>query len=366
LVDARTENSLWQETYKRKSSQLGVLERDVIRDVVRELSIDLTDSTEQKIAKNYTESAEATRLYKHGRFLVRKITEPKIREGLVYLQQATEHDPTYAPAYAMIAIGLRSLTLCCDVHPSELLEAKRAATRAIELDENLAEAHSALAGSLYHYDWNFAEAEKHFLRALELDPNSASAHFSYADFLGRMDRRDESAAHSKRAMELEPYSPFFLAFALNLDDPGTALERTRSVIELDPNFYFSHFIAGGVYQRLKMYPEAIAAFRRAKELAPEQTWSDISLAGTLSRIGQMEEARAVQDALLRRSKSRYVPPYHIAVVYNQLGDTEQALAWLEKAYQVRDPKMTFLKTGQGWQKLQADPRFQDIRRRVGF
>ncbi len=365
LVDPRTENSLWQQTYNGKTSHLGPLERDVVRDVVRELSVDLTDATRQRIAKNYTDSAEANRLFMKGRFLIRKLNEAKIREGLAYLRQATEHDPSYAPAFAMIAAGLRSLTLCCDVPPSELLEARRAATRAIELDENLAEAHSALASVLYQVDWNFAEAEKHYLRAVEIDPNSAVSHFLYADFLGRTGRTDEAKARRTRAMELEPYSPYFNAFALNSVDPNTALEQIQRTIDLDPDFYFSHFMAAGVYARLKMYPEAEAAYRRAKELAPEQTWTDVGLSRMLRERGEIDQARAVLDEMLSRSQSRYVPPFHIALAFKGLGDNDQALAWLEKAYQVRDPKMTFLKTT-NWKAFEDDPRFQDIYRRVGF
>jgi tetratricopeptide (TPR) repeat protein len=166
-------------------------------------------------------------------------------------------------------------------------------------------------------------------------------------------------------MELEPYSPYFNAFALNSVDPNTALEQIQRTIDLDPDFYFSHFMAAGVYARLKMYPEAEAAYRRAKELAPEQTWTDVGLSRMLRERGEIDQARAVLDEMLSRSQSRYVPPFHIALAFKGLGDNDQALAWLEKAYQVRDPKMTFLKTT-NWKAFENDPRFQDIYRRVGF
>ena len=151
-----------------------------------------------------------------------------------------------------------------------------------------------------------------------------------------------------------------MASAISLAERGVKVD----LIDLDPDFYFSHFMAAGVYRRLKMYPEAVSEFRRAKELAPEQTWTDISFIGMLKEMNELDQARAIQDEILRRSESRFVPPYHIALVYNQLGDTEQALAWLEKAYQMRDPKMTFLKTARGWKKLESDPRYQDIYSRV--
>ena len=366
LVDTRTENSLWQQTYNRTTSQLGLLQRDVIRDVVRELSIDVPDSAKQRIAKNYTENEEANRLYLNGLSLIRKLTEPQIREGIVYLRQATELDPSYAPAFAMIATAHRSLTLCCDTHPSELVEGRAAAERALALDDNLAEAHSALAASLYQQDWDFEGAEEHYQRALELDPNSAISHLLYGDFLTRMDRQDEAASEIKRARELEPFSPLFNAFALPHGNPDTALDRIKFTIGLDPSFHFSHYMAAGVYRRREMYADAKAAFQKAKELAPEQTWSDVVFSAMLAATGEAGQSRAILDDLLRRSESRYVPPFHIASIYNQLGDTEQALAWLEKAYQVRDPKLTFIKTIPAWRKLDSDPRFQDIRRRVGL
>lgn len=363
LVDTATGNSLWQQTYNRKMSQLSALQRDMLSDVVRELRIDLSNPTRQNLARDYTDNAKATRLYYQGLFLIRRITVQEVRQGIDYLWKAIEHDPTYAPAYAMIASAHHSLTLCCDVHPTELVEARRAAQRALDIDPNLAEAHSALASSLYLYYWDFAQAEAHYLRALELNPKSATSHNYYGDFLGRMGRLEEAAAERKRALEIEPLSPFFNAFALYQADPNTAVERAQFVIDLDPSFYYSHVAAGGVYHRMKMYPEAIAAYQRAKELAPENTWTDVNLSRVFAEMGDIKQVRAVLDKLLRRSESRYVPPFHLALVYLQSGDVEGGLASLEKAYQVHDPKMTFIKTIP-FKKLQAEPRFQDLYRRV--
>jgi tetratricopeptide (TPR) repeat protein len=253
--------------------------------------------------------------------------------------------------------------MCCDGHPSELLKGKVAALKAVELDDGLAEGHSALAVSLYSYDWNWAEAEKEFLRAVELDPNSSMSHFLYADFLTRMQRHQEAAVERNRYLELEPYSPFFNAFGANKDPK--AVERIRFAISLDPNFYFSHSIAAGIYREKKMYAESIEEARLAKALSPDQTWSDANLSRTFVDAGKPEEARAILDQLLLRSKSRFVPPYHIALVYNNVGDKELALYWLEKAYAIRDPKITFVKTP-NWKNVENDPRFQDIVRRVGL
>ena len=364
LVDSRNGNNLWRRTYQKKVSGLVVLQSELARDLVGKLSVPITGKTREKLAKRDTQNSDASRLYLSGVFHARKITEQDIKKAIELFWQAIHKDPEYARAYAAIASAHRSLTMCCDGHPSELLKGKVAALKAVELDDELAEGHSALAALIFSYDWNWAEAEKEFLRALELDPNSSMSHFQYADFLAKMGRRQEASVKKERAAELEPLSPFFNTHGAGRD-PEKAVERIRFAIDLDPNFYFSHLIAAGIYRERKMYDKAIEEARLAKALSPDQTWSDVGLSRTLVDAGKPEEARAILDQLLRRSKSHFVPPYHIALVYNNLGDKERALDWLEKAYAIRDPKMTFLKT-MNWKNVENDPRFQDILRRVGL
>ncbi len=364
LVDSRNGNILWRRTYQKKVSGLVVLQSELAQDLVRKLSVPITDKTQEKLAKRDTENSDANRLYLSGVFHHRKLTEQDIKKAIDLFWQAIHEDPEYARAYAALASAHRGLTLCCDGHPSELLKGKVAALKAVELDDKLAEGHSALAASISTYDWNWAEAEKEYLRALELDPNSSMSHFLYADFLGRMARFQESNIEGERARELEPFSPFFNAHGAN-SDPEKAVERIRFAIDLDPNFYFSHSMAAGIYGGRKMYAEAIEEARLAKALSPDQTWSDVILSNIFVNAGRPEESRAILDQLLLRSKSRFVPPYHIASVYNNVGDKERALDWLEKAYDIRDPRMTFLKT-MNWKNIENDPRFQDILRRVGL
>jgi TolB-like protein/DNA-binding winged helix-turn-helix (wHTH) protein len=363
LVDSRNANNLWRQTYQQKKSGLVVLQSELARDLVGKLSVPITDKTQEKLAKHDTENSDARLLYLNGVFHARKLTEQDIKQAIDLFSQAIQKDPEYARAYAAIASAHRSLTMCCDGRPSELLQAKLAAQKAVQLDDELAEGHSALASLLFAYDWKWAEAEKEYLRALELDPNSSMSHLLYAEFLGRMERRQASNVEGERARELEPFSPFFNAFGA-IKDPEKAVERILFAIDLDPNFYFSHTIAASIYGRRKMYPEAIEEARRAKALSPDQTWSDVILSQILVEVGRPEEARVILDQLLLRSKSRFVPPYHIARVYNNVGDKEQALIWLEKAYDIRDPKMTLLKTD--WKNVESDPRFQALLRRVGF
>jgi TolB-like protein len=365
LVDSRNGNILWGKTYQKKESGLVVLQSELARELVGKLSVPVTVKTQEKVAKRGTENSDAYRLYLGGVFYARKITEQDIHQAIDLFSQAIQKDPKYAKAYAALANAHGSLTMCCDGHPSELLEAKLAAQKAVDLDDELAEGHSALAASIYLYDWKWAEAEKEYLRALELDPNSAMSHFLYGDFLGRMGgRRDEALAQKERAAELEPFEPFF-ASRIGSRSDDKALEQILYAIDLDRNYWFSHLMAAGIYSRRKEYDKAIAETQLAKKLSPDQTWSDASLSNTFLNAGRPEEARAILDQLLQRSKSRFVPPYHIALVYNNLGEKEQTLEWLEKAYAIHDAKMTFIKT-MPWKSVQDDPRFQDIMRRVGF
>ena len=370
LVDAQTENSLWGQTYNKKLSNLIALQGEVARDLVRELSLKPSGADKQKLAKNYTENVEAYQLFLNGRFHHRKLTPPEIKKGIAYLQQAIDTDPSYALAYTEISRAYTALALAGDMNPGEvLLKAKAAAQRAVEIDDALAEAHSSLGSVFFWYDWNWKEAEDYFIRALELDPKSSIAHFGYADFLSKMGRPEEALAEIKRAREIEPFSPFintFEAWFLNgAGQPDAAMERVGIAIDLDPNFFFAHWIAAEIYKGKKMYPESIDESREAKALAPNQTWSDAGLAYTFVETGQLNEPRAILNEMLRLSESRWVPPYHIALVYNALGETDQALAWLEKGYQHRDPKMALLKE-ERWKNLRGDPRFQDLLRRVGF
>ena len=259
--------------------------------------------------------------------------------------------------------------MCCDGEPTELVKGKEAALKALALDDELAEGHGALAAIIWMYDWTWAEAEKEFQRALELDPNSSISHFQYGDFLQRMRRFDEAAVEKDRAVELEPYEPFFNALRGNGNpgrDPEKALNRALFAIELNPNFYFSHYKAASIYIQRKEYDKAIQEARKSKDLSPDQTLSDVILTIIFASAGKPEESRAILEQLILRSKSHFVPPFQIALIYNNLGDKERALEFLEKAYDIRDPKLTNLKTIGNWKNVENDPRFQEILRRVGL
>jgi len=251
-----------------------------------------------------------------------------------------------------------------------LPKAKAAAQKAIEIDDTLAEAHAELGFIIFWYDWNWNAAENQFKRALELNPNSADTHQSYAHLLSSTGRHAEALTEIKHSREIDPLNVRtnalegqYLTHAGRTDEALAVLQKT---FELEPNFWLAHLFASSAYIEKGMFAEAVAEARKARELSGVSTHPLAFLSYALAKLGKQAEARAVLEDLLKLSKERYVSPYNIALVYNGLDERDKTLAWLEKGYEQRDPKMTFLKVEPKWNNLRDDPRFQVLLRRVGL
>jgi len=371
LVDAQTENSLWKQTYNKTMTNLVALQSDIARDVADKLRVKLSGADEQKLAKNYTANAEAYQLYLKGRYHLLKLQPSETQKAISFYQQAIAIDPNYALAYVGLASAYRSLAVAGEMPATEFFpKAKAAATKAIEIDDTLAEAYAALGYVIFRYDWNWNEAENKCERALELDPNSAEAHETYAHLLSSTARHAEALAEIKRARELDPLNlrigvveAQFLIYAGQADE---ALFRSQKIFELDPDFSFAHSFASSAYIEKGMYPEAIAEARKGRVLSGGRSHAIAFEGYALAKTGKQAEARAVLDELLKLSTERYVPPYPVALVYNGLGERDKTLEWLEKGYQHRDARMMFLKVEPKWNNLRDDPRFQELLRKLGF
>jgi len=371
LVEGRTGNQIWGVQYERKVGDLVALQKEIARDVSQKLRVRLSGAEERKLTKDYTANAEAYQLYLKGRFHYLRLTTPEVQQGISYIQEAIRLDPNYAPAYVGLSEANRSLALGGEGNPQEFLpKAKAAAQKAIDLDDQLAEAHTALGASIFWYDWNWIEAENQYKRALDLNPNSGDTHLFYAHLLSNTGRHDQALAEIKRSREIEPYSAFFGAlegqFLLHAGKPDEALARLRETYDLAPGFWFPHIFAADAYIEKGMFAEAIAEARRATQLSAGQTFSMALEGYALSKSGKSDEARAVVDRLLSLAKDRFVPPYHLAMVYNGLGDRDQAFAWLERGLQQRDAKMAFLKVDQKLNNLRSEARFVELMRRMGL
>ena len=371
LINGEDDSQIWGNQYVRSSTDLIAAQNEIAQAVATNLRGKLTDSEQRQLAKRPTENAEAYELYQRGRFHVFKLTVAEIQTGISYFQQAIELDPKYALAYAGLADAYRSLAVGSEMSPTEFFpKSKAAALRAVELDENLSDGHTTLGMTLFWGDWNFREAEIQFQRALELNPDDTNAHLLYAHLLSNLGRHDEALLEVKRARELDPLFPF--AGALEgqiLNHAGRsdeALERLKKTFDLAPNFWFPHLFASSVYIEKGMYAEAVAEARRAKELSPDQTISLAFEGYALAKSGKPDEAQALLNELLQLSTTRFVPPNHIAFIYNGLGETGKALDWLEKALEQRDPKAVFLKVEPKWNNLRSEPRFIELMKRMNF
>ncbi|HLL77201.1 MAG TPA: tetratricopeptide repeat protein [Pyrinomonadaceae bacterium] len=371
LVDAKTGDQMWGEQYNRKLTDLVSLQREIARDVTDRLRVKLSGTDEQRLTKSYATNSEAYQLYLRGRYHVFKLTPPEVNKGIAYFQQAIGIDPSYALAYAGLSDAYRSLALGGEMLPSEFLpKAKAAAQRAIEIDDSLSEAHTALGVSIFWYEWDWNASESQYKRALVLNPNDANAHLFYAHLFSNTGRHAEALVEVKRARELDPLSPYVNAlegqFLIHAGRTDEALDRLRKTFELDPNFWMPHLYLSSAYIEKGLYQEAVAEARKARQLSAALTLPVSLESYALAKSGKRGEARALLNELLKLSTERFVPPSHIALAYNGLGEADEAIAWLRRGVEQRDPKMTFLKVEPKWNNLRSDPRFADLMRRVGL
>jgi tetratricopeptide (TPR) repeat protein len=341
---------------------------DIANDISRGLRLKLAPKDEALLTRRHTESSEAYRLYLLSRHELNKPGPGGPRKGLEYSQQATEKDPTYAPAYAALArayirLGVFEMLPARQAHS----RAKAAATRALEIDETLPEGHLALASAVY-LGWDWAGAQRGFERAIELDPNSADFHAAYGNYLVVVGRRPRDGIdHMKRAVQLDPMSSGRRAnlgwgyyFDRQYDE---ALGMAREALEFGSDPSFLGF-RGMSYREKGMYEEAIAELRNPaiREDIPFLA----HLGNTYARAGRVKEARECLRKLKERSRGSDVGAYGTALIHAGLGEKDEAFEWLEKAYEERDKGMAFLRVDPTLDPLRSDPRFQDLLRRMNF
>lgn len=371
LIDARDERQIWGNQYVRSSADIIAAQNEIAQAVAQNLRLKLTPSDTQLLAKRDTQNPQAWQLYQRGRFHVFRLTPPEVQKGIGYFQEAIAIDPNYALAYSGISDAYRSLALSTEMPPVEYLgRSKAAAIKAIELDESLSEGHSSLGMTIFWGDWNWRSAEEQYRRAVELNPNNTMAHLFHAHLLSNLGRRAESAAAMKIARELDPLFPFANAlegqFLIHAGRYDEGIAQLQKAAELAPNFWMPPLFAASGYIEKGMYADAIASARRATELSPAQTVSIAYEGFALARSGDRAGAQANLDKLLKLSTERFVPGTHIALIYVGLGEREKALEWLEKGFEQRDPKMTFLKVEPKWADLRSEPRFIELMKKMNF
>src|SRR5580704_2120908 len=371
LDDVRDGKQLWGEQYNRKLADLLAVQNDITREVYQRLRSQLSAEDQQKLSKGLTDNPEAYQLYLKGKYYTNKFTRDGFRKGIDYFNQAIALDPNYGLAYNGLAYNYINQDDWF-IRPNEAApKAKDAAQKALAIDESDADAHLSLAIVAHWYEWDWTAAEREFKRAIELNPKNSDTYGYYSWYLASMRRNDQAAAEAKHGQQADPLSLLanfgpgsISVFSRQWDQ---AIEQLRGAIELDPNYWFDHCFLGRAYEQKGRLPEAIAEFQRALELEKDNTeiWSGLGHAYAVS--GNGAEAQKVQDHLKELSAHSYVAPYNVAVIYAGLGEKDQAFAWLDQAYKERSYLLAvYLTTDARLDNLHSDPRFADLRRRIGL
>ena len=371
LVRVSDNRTLWAGQFDRGFGDIFDVQDSISERAAAELVPILTGEEKEQLARRYTADTEAYELYLKGRFFWYKRTSQATAKAAEYFQRALERDPRYALAYAGIADCYRTLPIMSDAPSRESFpKAKQAALKALEIDNNLAEAHSALGYVEYFFEWDWAAAEKEFQRAIEIRPNYPLAHLGYAHLLSTLGRHEDALAEIDRAIKLDPLSPFvgtikgqILFHARRYSE---AIEEVNKALEIEPNFWIGQIVLCRSYERLAHYEQALKACRKAAEFSGEVT-EVTSLAGyTFAVSGQRQQAEQALQALRVTSETRYVPPYNFALLYQGLGNSDEALKWLEKAYEQRDVHMVFLSVDSKWDALRNNPHFIGLTKRLNL
>jgi eukaryotic-like serine/threonine-protein kinase len=368
LVQGPTDTHLWAKGYERDLRDSLRLQDEVAQAIVEEIQLKLTPQEQARFARNDVIDPEAHEDFLRGLFYLNRHTGPDERKAIEQFEAAIKKAPAYAAAYASLADSYRALTFNSNAAPADVLpQSETAARRALEIDDQLAEAHASLASNLADYDWDWAGGEREFQTALRLNPNASLVHAYYAHFLRQEGKIEESIREGRRAVELDPVfaqGSFLLAQSLyEARRYDEAVSQLRKALDLEPRFWPAHLYLGKTLAEQGQFQEAVEELKEAGDFTAEPY---ATIGYVYGRMGRAGDARKVIADLRELSKKGYVAPTNFAKIYIGLGDKDQAFAWLEKGYQQRDFWLTFLKGEPTFDSLRSDPRFQDLVRRIGF
>jgi TolB-like protein/DNA-binding winged helix-turn-helix (wHTH) protein/tetratricopeptide (TPR) repeat protein len=371
LIEASTDKHLWSQSYEGELRDTLALQSRVASAIADQIRINLTPQEQAALKNVKVVNPKAYESYLKGRYFWNKRTANGLKAALAYFKQAIEEDPQYAPAYSGLAdtYALLGDWQYAVMTPKEAFpQAKKAAVKALELDDTLGEAHNSLAFVLDGFDWDLDAGGKEFRRAIELNPGYATAHHWYAWHLSLLGRYDEAIAQMRKAENLDPLSLVInadLAELLGLAHAyDESIRQSRKTIEMDPNFALAHTQLAQAYLQRHLYDEAVAELQKAVELSGDSPTCIANLARAYVASGKRSEAVKLLNYLKKRPSTGYSNASEIAMIYAALGDTEEAMNWLEKGYEERFNPGVLLRPG--FDPLRSDPRFQELVHRIGL
>lgn len=378
LINVADGSQLWGDEYNSSLADIFSVQNDVSKKISQSLRLRLSGADEQKLAKRYTHDAEAYQLYLKGRYFWNKRNEEGFRNGIEYFKRAEEKDPTFALAFSGLA---DSYALLCDigiVRPKdEMPKAKAAAQKAVDADPTLAEAYTSRAFVKLAYDWDWLGAQSDFQQALKLNPKYPTAHQWYASYLMQMGKFSLAKAEIEEAHKLDPLSPIISSnaglysyYEHNYED---AIAKYKLTLQSDPNFWVARHYLALAYVQKGRHDEAIKELRSLIKAPPSGPVPDevieheieaaASLGFAYATAGKRAEALDILKKLRALSERRYVSGLYFAIVYAGLKDNDQAIEYLNKAYEDRHPGLVLIRIEPMFDSLRSDERFKQLVKR---
>jgi serine/threonine protein kinase len=363
LVKVSDGYPIWSEKYERDLEDIFALQDEISLSIVDKLKIKLLGEEKAELVMQSTQNPEAYNLFLKGLYFWSKRTADDIRKSIDCYEQAIKLDSNYALAYAALADSYGLLPFYAYVLPKEAFtKAKVAVMKALDIDETLAEAHSARGFIRMYYDWDWEAAETDLKRAIQSKTGYVTAHHWYAEYLSWMGRHEAAIEEIRRAHDLDPLSPlinymkaYVLYYARQYE---RAIEQCQTTLELDSNFHMPYYTLGRVYLTKGMYEEATVAFQKSGD----KTYLGLAYAFA----GKRDEAQAILEEMKELWKRGDMHAVAIARVYVGLGDKDRALEWLEKSFERREPRLVLLKVDPRWDSLRSNPRFKALLKKMNL
>ncbi len=364
IADGR---QLWAAQFDEKFTDILAVEDSISGQVASALALKLTGGEKQQLTKHFTEDAEAYNLYLKGRYFWNKRTAEAVNKSIDYFSEAIKRDPRYALAYVGLADAYLVLPNFSVAQPKEMLpKAREAAQTALRIDNKLPEAHATLAGISADFDWNWTEAENQFKQAIQMNSNYATAHQWYGEYLDRAGRSDDAIRELTRAKELDPLS---LIINTSLGQAyyhsrryDRAIDQLQKTLDLDPSFVSARLHLGLVFMQMKMYQQSISELQKARSASGDAPNIVALLGVAYWQSGNKSVGQSLVGNLIRQQAEAR----DMAIIYTGIGDRDQALSWLEKAYEDHSWLVLLIKADPYFDPLRSDARFRNLETKIGL
>src|SRR5256884_6710436 len=365
LIDVRSEAPIWAQKYDRELEDVFKIQTDIAERVAEALKVQLLRENRKLIEQKAPDDIGAYVLYLRGRYYWSKRTKEDLEKAISYFGEAIQKDPNYALAHAGMAdcYTLMGRHLYLPVKEA-FSKARDYANRALELNDNLAEAHTSLAAVLLIYNWDWAAAEDQFRRAIQLNPNYATADYWHSVLLQTTGRLQESVTAAEKAQVLDPLSPVIgmgvvQAYFLS-GQYDKAVDECHKYLEMDPNFVVAHDYMIHLLVQNGMFEEAAEEAKRLVEISERKAEARAHLAYVHAASGKPEEAKRLFDASMADSKLGYSNPTIFITVYSILGDQDSAFLWAEKALESGKIAFPSLRFSPDLKRFRSDPRYNSL------